>query len=378
MRFSKKIALMVVLILAVSIISPTIAWAEEKQQSTLNLQEALDIAQNNDLDYRKSNLLLDAAQINLDLSGKSVQNIPRDGLVMPAYQQVVSTYQQNLINLEKSKKNKADEAERISNEVITAYSNVLKSKNSMENALLALQDLKEQKKISSLSKAIGMMSNYDYSKLETGIKQAEENYHSAQVGYQNAMAFLRELLGVSKDWQAELITKPVIGKYDRNSLDIEISRGIDDSVALWVARATVNNEQIKQRWANEDSSYEVNELKKINLNTAEINFEQTKRSIQTRIEQLYYTLDTLEGQIEAAELAYETAQDTLKNSQLKYDLGLIPQYSASAGSESIAAAQLAAQKARINMENARLDLVAKKAEFAYLTGKTVYEPKDWE
>ena len=374
MRSNKHLALALVFIFCLSFIFPAAAGAEETTKTTLGLQEALDSAYENSADIRLAELSVQSAQNSFDDAAKVVYYIPGGGIVEPAEQQLVNNYQQAIISLHLAQKSQDAAKDSVYESVIIAYCTAVKNYNSMENANLALQDLQAQKKISSLANLVGTVSNYDYTQMDTSIKQAEETYQSAKSSYDGSIASLRALLGKSDDWQPDLTTRAVIIKYDRDSLDTEINRGTSESTLVYTKKALLDIENSKKYWTlvNEDTK-----VKQINLEEASINYDQARLSARTNIEQLYYGIDTLEGQIEAAELAYQSAQDNLKNCQLKYDLGMIAQRSLTSGGESLASAQLTAEKAKVSVENAKIDLASEKAQFAYLTGQTVYDEKDW-
>lgn len=374
MRSGKHMVLTLLFIFCISIIFPPVASAQEKAMTSLDLQAALTMAFEKNSDFRQADLSVDLAQVQQDKAAESVTFVPTGGLVYPAYQSVMNAYQQAEIGLKSAKKNRDATKESISQTVISDYCAVLKNYNTMENARISLQDLKDQKYLCSLSKTLGMMSDYDYNNLTVSIKQAEEAYKAAQSNYDGSMAALGVILGQSQGWQAELTSRPIINKYERDSLDIEISRGTSESKLVWTQAASLAVEQSKQSWILPNVTTKVS---KINLEMSEIQYEQAKRSVRTSIEQLYYSINSSEGQIEAAETAYQSAQSTLKNNQLKYDLGLISKRSLNGG-DSLSSAQTAEHKAGVTLENAKLDLVNMKAQFAYLTGQTVYAAKDWK
>ena len=150
-------------------------------------------------------------------------------------------------------------------------------------------------------------------------------------------------------------------------MGIEISRGLSESRDVWSAEAQLKIEESQQPFLIPGLS---SKMQNLNLELAQVDYEKSKRDTRSSIEQLYYTLDTMEGQIAVAEKAYETAAKDVKMAELRYNLGLIAR-------SALSTAQVAEVNARTNLENARASLAQYKAQYALLTGQQVYSADDW-
>ena len=140
-------------------------------------------------------------------------------------------------------------------------------------------------------------------------------------------------------------------------------------MTVYAKSAALNKELSKQNWVLGTST----DTRNNNLSEASVAYEQAKRDATTSIEQLYYGIDSLEQQIQAANKTYLQSQQDLKIAQLKYDLGLISQNSLSSGSASLSTAVFDGLKRRKWIWIvSKADLASKKAQYAYLTGQTVY------
>lgn len=370
----KKYFNFIMLLLIMVLVFPAQVAAAAVEKESLSIQEAIDTAFKSNPDLNKAYYQVEKTRIQRNDAVDAVTYIPDGGLVSPQMQAIVNTYQQADIGWNTAKKNELAEKDRVSKEVIAAYVKALKDYNSLQNLQLTINDLKEQRKLSSIARELGMVAILDYDKSTSALKQAEESYKAMEAAYQGDIASLASLLGKSSGWNVELSSRLATDKYERNSLDVEISRGTSESILVWTKKALLDIEESKKNWwlPNENSA-----IKKIDLNVAEIDYEQAKRTARASIEQLYYGIDGTEGQIESHKSVYAQAQTDLKTAQLKYQLGLIPARSLTPGGESLVSAQLAEEKARISLENARADLVNMKAQFTYLTGQKVYDPEDW-
>jgi len=367
----KHMPLFLVLLMIVFMFPSTVTAATAEKES-LSIQDAIDTAYKSNPDLQKAYYQTESARITLN-DAKDVAYIIDGSVGTQKLQNITDTYQQTNLNWESAKKTEAAEKDRISKDVIVAYINVVKSYNNLQKQQLALEDLKGQRKITSLAKELGTVASLDYDKSTSGLKQTEEAYKIAETTYQTNVASLGSLLGKSSGWNADLTSRLVADKYARNSLSVELSRGTSESLQVWKAGEALKLEENRKDWWITGLNSGV---QKQNLNIAGVNYEQAKRTVASSIEQLYYSIDNCESLIETYKLAYTQAQTDLKTAQIKYQLGLIPTRALSTG-DSLASAQLAEQNAYINLENARADLVNLKAQFTYLTGQKNYDSQDW-
>lgn len=374
MHLKKYIAFITVLIFSICFIIPAPVLAEEESKEPLTIEAALQKAYKNNPDLRKTELEVEKAQIQRDDAAEYVDFIPTGGLVSPQLQAVVNGYQRADINLGAKKRARNQTKDLVTQAVITAYSEAVKDYNQMETVRLVLEDQQHQMKARSAAKAVGLMANFDYEKAKTKIKELEEKYKATESSYEGKVSTLRSLLGESKEWQPELSSRAIITDYERADLALEISRGLSNAVPVWSTEAMLDIEKSNAKWIIPGLS---SDMQSVNTGLAEADYEKAKRDSKARIEQLYYWIDSLEGQIDAAELTYETAKKDLELGQIKYEVGMIALTSIAPGSETLSSLRLQEEQTRLELESLKADLASWKAQFALFTGQTVYESEDW-
>lgn len=335
--------------------------------NSLGIEQAITKAYKNNPDLRKANIAVEKAEINRNDAAEMITWIPTGGMVMPAYQQMMNGYQLAEINYQTAKKAENAARDFIDYSVINAYCNAVSSYNNMEMARVKLEDAKYQLSMSSVARAVGALAELDYEKAETGTSQLEEVYKLNIAKYDGSIAQLRSLLGEGRDWQPDLSSKPILDQYKRNELSIEIGRGLAESRDVWSAEARLKAEESQQPWIIPGLS---SKMQNLNLEGAQIDYEKSKRDTQASLEQLYYILDSMEGQIAAAEKAYDSIARDMKITELKYELGMIAK-------SALSTAHSEEANAYMNLENARTALVQYKAQYALLTGQQVYSADDW-
>lgn len=376
MNIKKYITVVTVLIFSICFIMPSSVLAGEGELEPLTIEDALQTAYKNNPDLRKADLEVEKAQIQRDDAADMIDySIPSGNyLVIPKVQQLINGYQQADINLNAKKKARNQAKDGTAQAVVDAYNDAVKAYNQMETVRLMLEDMQQQMKARSAAKAVGLMADFDYEKAKTGMKELEESYKAAQSSYEGKIAALRSLLGESRDWQPQLSSRAVITDYERDDLALELSHGLSNAVQVWSSEAKLDVEKSMEDWIIPGIS---SDMQHINTGLAEADYEKSKRDAKAMIEQLYYGLDALEGQIDAAEVAYGTAQRDLELAELKYEVGMISLTSIMPGTENLSSARLEAEKKRLELENLKADLAATKSKFALLTGQAVYENEDW-
>ena len=373
MRHIRYISLIMVLICGLSFTGSAYAVAAENESADLSIQQAFEQANKNNPDLRSAELSEQQAEIAKDDAAEVVEFIPGGGLISPEVQSVANSYQTAEISWNKAVKSQKSTQEQVTKEVIAAYIDALKARNSMEAASISLLEAKDQLRMKSLAKAVGTMSDFDYEKAKLSNQQQEEQYKNLQAQYDSSVSSLRSLLGEDGSWNPVLTSKAIISQYKRDDLLLELSRGLSNSVAVWSAKAELEKERSRESWIIQGTT---SEDQAINSGLKEASYEQAKRDSTSQIEQLYYSIDSLEGQIAAAEKAYNTAKKDSELAELKYQLGLIPQSSMSGG-ESLSSLSRSAETSRLSLENLQASLLQSKASFSYLTGNTIYDVADW-
>lgn len=371
----KHLCCSLIIMLFITFLFPASALADQDNAATVTLEQAMQMAHEYNPDLRIAEMAVEKAEINRDDALENVDVIPTGGLVSTGYQAVVNAYQQTEIALNAAKMAEATQKEAVDQEVISTYASVVKSHNDLESSRLTLKSMQDQKSIAAMNYTLGLMSEKDYEKFNTSMKQVEKGYAAAQASYESSMASLRYLLGQSPGWNPVLSSRAILTDYPREELSVELSRGTSQSIQVYTKKALLDIELSKQNWILPNTD---EDLVEIALDTAQLNYEQANRDTRSSIEQAYYGIEALEEQIQVAENSYRTAQSDLEIAKLKFELGLIPRYSMSSSAESLSAAELSAEKAKLSLENLRADLVKLKAAFTLLTGQTVYDPADWQ
>lgn len=375
MRYIKIRGLLAVFI-AITLVmaNPLVAKAAVEE---LSIADAVAIATSKNPEVTSLKLQVDRANILRDDAADLVTFFSPDQLLVnPEGQMIVNSYEQLTIQLKTLKKQLESEQGRVEKDVVNAYTAALMAANDMEATKLTLAEMDQQKKLFDLAQGLGMVSTFDHNTLLRKVEQLEDGLKIQEKQYAASIATLRALLNQSSDWDPVLTSQPVLREYPRQSLATEFTRAADQSVLMLGAQTARDLEQIKVYWPSFDGQDAY--MDQIQRNVKDLEYEKTKRDTYATVEQLYHGMDALEMQIGLSQKQLEEKQRDLELKQLKYDLGMIPLRSMQPGVETLESAQNAVTKAQLELKSLQAGLAANKANYAYLTGQTVYSKTDWQ
>lgn len=375
MRYIKIRGLLAVFI-AITLVmaNPLVAKAAVEE---LSIADAVAIATSKNPEVTSLKLQVDRANILRDDAADLVTFFSPDQLLVnPEGQMIVNSYEQLTIQLKTLKKQLESEQGRVEKDVVNAYTAALMAANDMEATKLTLAEMDQQKKLFDLAQGLGMVSTFDHNTLLRKVEQLEDGLKIQEKQYAASIATLRALLNQSSDWDPVLTSQPVLREYPRQSLATEFTRAADQSVLMLGAQTARDLEQIKVYWPSFDGQDAY--MDQIQRNVKDLEYEKTKRDTYATVEQLYHGMDALEMQIGLSQKQLEEKQRDLGLKQLRYDLGMIPLRSMQPGVETLESAQNAVTKAQLELKSLQAGLAANKANYAYLTGQTVYSKTDWQ
>jgi outer membrane protein TolC len=354
--------------------NPLVAKAAVEE---LSIADAVAIATSKNPEVTSLKLQVDRANILRDDAADLVTFFSPDQLLVnPEGQMIVNSYEQLTIQLKTLKKQLESEQGRVEKDVVNAYTAALMAANDMEATKLTLAEMDQQKKLFDLAQGLGMVSTFDHNTLLRKVEQLEDGLKIQEKQYAASIATLRALLNQSSDWDPVLTSQPVLREYPRQSLATEFTRAADQSVLMLGAQTARDLEQIKVYWPSFDGQDAY--MDQIQRNVKDLEYEKTKRDTYATVEQLYHGMDALEMQIGLFQKQLEEKQRDLGLQQLRYDLGMIPLRSMQPGVETLESAQNAVTKAQLELKSLQAGLAANKANYAYLTGQTVYSKTDWQ
>jgi outer membrane protein TolC len=374
MRKVQYIAIVTLMAFCLSFSLPVYTMAADPPVNELTIQEALDKAYKNNPDLRKARLKVEETELLKEDMADMVDFIPAGGLVLPKVQQVVNGYQMAEIGWKTAKKAAQTTKDKVTMDVVAAYADAITNYNSTEIARLEVQEAHQQMKMRSVANKVGMLDDFSYQMLETNTKRLEEEYNLAKSQYDGSIATLRSLLGENENWQPTLTSRATLVNYDRADLSLELSRGLNQAVDVYLAEAELEMEKSREKWIIPGVS---SDQQSVNTGLKEVEYEKAKRDNKASIQQLYYGIDALQGKIAATQMAYDTAKRDRELAEIKYEVGLIPYASIAPDGESLLATRKVEEKARMGLEITKATLAKYKAQFACLTGQKVYESQDW-
>lgn len=381
-RWLHMIRAVSILVFASLLLSPGLVLAGEEptaEAEHLSLQKALEIAYKSNPDLRTAERQLDMAQYMRDELAKNMDFLPKAGgaplYMYPAVQEAINSFQQAEINYRTARQGLDIVRNSLEAKVIAAYSGCLKAESNLQYYYKMLQYMEEQNRVNQTARNVGVVASTDYQKAVNGLEQYREAVRSQEVALQSQRAELARLLNKGDNWQPVLSSCPVIETWDRNPVNIEILRGVDESPLTLSQKHNLDIEKSKEFWPGTRTDAFMWEVQ---YDLAQLNYESASRQAAAQIEGTYHQADVLEKGIAIAKLEQEQAQRDLEVLELKHSVGLIPMYKLNPLEGSLAEARLQVEKCQMDLDNMQIDLVQLKAAYNVNTGHSAYDPRDWE
>jgi len=375
--FNRKYFRLISLITAVFVFTylllGTIPIVQAADPLKLSISDAIDKAYSNSITVKQSKINLRTLELNRDDAALSFYGMPEGGIVVPTYQQTVSSYESAQIAYDSAKKEQESMRDAIAYSTITTYLTVLKDKNSLELARINLQEAQRTARLNKLAKDLGLISSYDMETIQGNLTATTKSLDSAKIKYQGTCDALNQMIGQANSNQIIPTSLPNITKVEKASLSAEIARATNDSVKVWTAEKNLEVAKTKSNWILPSVSSEESQMSVL---SAGLSKQEAQQTAETETETAYYAITTLEKSIETLEVQYKQAQNDLKVGQLKYQLGILAKNSIT-GTNDLASLEYKTTSLGYQLEGLKADLLKQKANLLYLTNRTVYNQADW-
>jgi len=320
----KPLTIIMVLCLMVGFAPGYCRAAENASAASVKLEDAINLALTNQKVLKTSQLDVDAAKYAMDQAWDNNTAAlrrtydPATGMYVSTATgsdpqgSVYSTYSAWLT------KNKSYDAQ-VDTVVLSTYQKyfaVTTAINNLEASRLTSQQDSEKARIADLSYQLGMTTSSDSDKARMQANSSQSNYLAAQKALDQAYRSFALYVGLPEDSQPTLDSSIEYKPVTIDDPDTMINSIADSSPSVWMANQTVILASETYGMSNSYTIEDINKKKNsYALQTAQENARTTVRSY-------YVKLKGYEDSYASVEQGLKIAQQTLKITQLKYDLGL--------------------------------------------------------
>ena len=341
------------LVLAKTDLEPSVPLAND-----LTLQAAVDRAMVMSNTLKTQNKQVDIAKENLTQAQDAVTYTPI-GYINDEIQMAYSSLLQRQLSYQTQKKNLDSLQEDIKAQVVQKYIGVQSAQEALEYAKQAVKQAEWNKRMAQVTYNVGTSSLLDITQAQAAYESALNSVSRAEQALETAYVDLNALTAYRAEDRYQLTTVVEYPPLEVNSLTAEINRTINNSSDVWGALQRIGIEQQDLRMVKQP--YEV---EKLEINVAELTAAQAKEALETSFLQLYHGILAAEIGVKASEDVLPVLAETLRATQVRYNVGMAVQ-------GELIKAETDLAKAENDLASARYALNSNMAVYMNLTGRDI-------
>ncbi|MGB9858724.1 MAG: TolC family protein [Moorellaceae bacterium] len=326
---------------------PQAARAAESAVSgapALSLEEAIDLALENDKSLQKAQVEIERLKKLRDKVAEGVEFIPAesgtyDAEIESSWYSLLSTD----LSWRASQKEYEAKVDAIILDVCKKYWDVQVAAQEM----LLQEKLKEQARISlenaRAGAAAGTVASSTVIAAEAEYQKAVKSYEQARHTLDNAYTAFNHVVGLDPAARPELTDEVKFEPLEVDSLDAAVSRVLEKAPDVWSARQNID----LKRWAASmvyySGSYTPYEARQKELQEAELDYARVKELMAKGTRSIYYQAKQAEEGYAAAVEALKAAQEKVRVARAQYEVG-------TATRADVVAAEVAVMQAQVSLD----------------------------
>lgn len=320
LRFVKAI-LLILIVLQLSVVS---AWAEEANKQPLTLNDSIAMALKNNESVKKASKELDKAEA---LRKHSAEQFDATPVGLPGGSIAVDVAWTNLLTADLSwrmtEKNFDVQEDALVLDTCKKYWDVQTANISVETAKLSQAQAEADLRKTLAIHRVGMVSNEALMGAETKLLGAKANLRKAENTQATAYISFNQLIGMSPDDRPLLIEDINYSPQADNDVNYLVARVMSKSPSVWLAEESVNMQKHMQNLLFATGQFRPYEARKADVEQAQLDAISARKATELITRNLFYSVKSLEENYPAVEQAVKLAGEALKNTKLRYDLGMV-------------------------------------------------------
>lgn len=311
----RRVALIFFLGLFIALIPLSAAFAGEPQTTELSLDQAISRALSNSKAVERAVLdVVYADEVRDDVA--AMWRPEWTTTYVPGTEQIYAALLSTDFSYEAAQKKEELQRDLVRAEVQMRYYDILKYLDlieAKENELAA-----EEKKF-NVTKAmfeVGMVPRIAFDQASMQLEQKRAELASLENDLDNAYFLFNQLVGLKSEDRPVLTDKPVWENLNITSLDAAVATIVDNNPAQWIADEGADLQENLIGFT--DSSDEAN----IKADQGKIDADKLRDDTRKGVYKIYYGIKSLEENYQTLNTAVQLAEDNLRITRLKYEVGM--------------------------------------------------------
>jgi len=304
------------------------AWAREPATPEFTLQQAVDRALEHSEAVKKAQYDVDRAYELREFSYDDVKFVPQDNTASPEAEQNYIKFVTSDQNWQSAKKTYDTTKDSVVASVYQAYNAILQAQDNVALLEAQLKSNKEKLRIARIGYRVGTVNQSDLIQAETTAAGTEASLTAARKALDDAYQKFNNLVGLWPNDRPVLIEKPAVTPLVIDNLDTEVQRAIETSPSVFLANMNIDLAKLKENlyFAGDRSAIsEPYEAKEIDIEKANVSLQEAKEKLDKVVRTLYYSILQYEEQYSGKLESKRMAEETLRVTKVKYEVGMATQ-----------------------------------------------------
>ncbi len=310
--------------LLAGMVMPLPANANEPARPEISLNQAIALSLTNSEAFRKAELDIDRTSILREYADDQLDYLP--AYAQAGYAMVEIPWANLLasdLTWRMSKRTATATADATALATCDKYWDVLKAEKKAEVARLGLTGANQRLSIAMVSKTLGMISPFTLQQAGLHSVEASTTMAKAENDLANAYTVFNQAVGLNYWDRPVLIDNEIVfNPMKVDNLQTEISRVKETSPSLWLARENVTMQSYLKDMTLYTGEYRPYKARQIQYEQSEIDAMSAEEMYEALVQNLYYTVLDLEESVKIAQEAVQVAEENLRLTKLKWDLGM--------------------------------------------------------
>jgi outer membrane protein TolC len=331
--------ILTVFILIASLLVPPFAWAKEPATPELTLNQAIAMALEHSEAVKKAEKEIDRTYELREESADQLDYVP----TAPPGNKYVEMAWANLLAADltwrMSKKSLTAEQDEVALDACKKYWDVLKAQEKVRAAEEGLKKADWELRRARANFQVGMIPQAALVAAEAQLAGAKATVEAAKNDLDNAYASFNQLVGLWPQDRPVLVDGVNFNPLQVSDVETEVGRIVDESPTVWLAKENVTLKKYLEDFMFYTGEYRPYQARKIEVEQAELDAASAKKMLEEVTRSLYYKAKSLEESYQALQEGVKTAEENLRVTKVKYDVGMATRAEVAAAEAALAEAK---------------------------------------
>lgn len=320
----------------------TTAFAKEPESPEITFQQAVEKALANSEQLKNADFDVTRGDEVREFLADKVDYIP-NGQTHDAESKAFTSLVQADLNYQLAKKNYAAQKDIVIMQTYQAYNGLLSSIEKVKVAEAQVKNAQQKNIVAMANYRVGLINQSDLLQATTAYESAKESLEASRKALDDAYQRFNQLVGLWPEDRPVLVDKPSFKVLSVDNLETEVERRVDESPTVYAAKQKIdlNNLNLNLYDFTSSTRTEPYKAKQIDVDKAEVSLTDEKEKIRKTVRTIYYNIKQLEDQYAIAQENIKTAEETLRVTRVKYEVGMAIQADVVAAEAALAQAKQA-------------------------------------